>query len=101
MIGVTIDGKEYPCRPTMGAMFRYKEATGREATTIDASSVTDLVTYLWCCVVSACKRDGVEFKMSLMDFADGLDPDALTKWSEAVVQSSTAGGAGDEEKKSL
>ncbi|MBR6981115.1 MAG: hypothetical protein IKH88_14955, partial [Prevotella sp.] len=56
-------------------MFRVAwNVLGREATTIDATSVTDLVTYLWCCVVSACKRDGIAFDMSLMDFADGLDP---------------------------
>ena len=98
-ISVTIDGRELPCRPTMGAMLRYKEATGREATTIDASSVTDIVTYLWCCVVSACKRDGISFDMSLMDFADGLDPDALTKWTESMVGDSKSDEA-DEEKKS-
>ncbi|MBR3466873.1 MAG: hypothetical protein IKH15_06610 [Bacteroidales bacterium] len=99
MIGVTIDGRELPCRPTMGAMLRYKEATGREATTIDATSVTDLVTYLWCCVVSACKRDGIAFDMSLMDFADGLDPEAITKWTESLMAESKP-EEGDEEKKS-
>lgn len=98
-IEIIVEGKKYPCRPTMGAMLRYKEATGREVTTIDAASVTDLVTYLWCCVASACKRDGVEFNMSLMDFADGLEPDTLTKWTETVMQPSSDDG--DEEKKSL
>ena len=66
-----VDGKEYPCRPTMGAMLRFKQETGRDVSEM-TGSVSDLATYMWCCVVSACKREGVEFNMSLMDFADAI-----------------------------
>lgn len=55
---VTVAGKEYPCRQTMGAMLRFKRETGREVTDM-TDGVSDLCTYLYCCVVSACMADGV------------------------------------------
>ena len=42
-------GKEYPCRQTMGAMLRFKRETGREVTDM-TYGVSDLCTYLYCCV---------------------------------------------------
>ena len=33
-ITISIDGKEYPCRPTMGAMLRFKEQTGKDISEI-------------------------------------------------------------------
>jgi len=68
----------------MGAMLRFKEQTGKEITEMDGNSFTELCTYLWCCIVSACKRDGKPFDLSLMDFADSIDPDDMAAWSEAV-----------------
>ena len=68
----------------MGAMLRFKEQTGKEITEMDGNSFTELCTYLWCCIVSACKRDGKPFDLSLMEFADRIDPDDMAAWSEAV-----------------
>lgn len=86
----------------MGAMLRFKKETGREITEIDPSSFTDLCTYLWCCVVSASKREGKEFNLSLMDFADNIAPEAMAEWNQAITagQSENADGP-DGEKKSL
>lgn len=95
-IEITVNGTAYPCSPTMGAMLRFKEETGREITEIDPSSFSDLCTYLWRCVASAAKREGKQFDMSLMDFADCLTPDDMTEWSNAI--SAGDGGAGDEKK---
>ena len=96
---VIVDGKEYPCRPTMGAMLRFKRETGREVTDIDGS-LEDLTTYLWCCVCSACRREGKEFNMSLMDFADHMDPEDLQQWAQPSTPLSTGrGGGGEAEKK--
>lgn len=68
----------------MGAMLRFRQETGREITEINPSSFSDLCTYLWCCVASAAKREGLQFDMSLMDFADSLTPEDMTQWSEAI-----------------
>lgn len=96
---VTVAGKEYPCRQTMGAMLRFKRETGREVTDM-TDGVSDLCTYLYCCVVSACRADGVEFGMGLTEFADNLSPADLQAWSTALADAD--GGAGedaDSEKK--
>lgn len=90
-IEVTINGKAYPCRQTMGAMLRFKQETGKEVTDIDAG-LSDMCTFLWCCVVSACKADGVEFGMSLLDFADSLTPEEMEDWSKSVSEESEPGG---------
>ena len=75
---ISINGKPYPCRVTMGAMLRFKRETGRDVNQISQDDVSDLVIFLWCCIASASKADGVEFGMELMDFADQLAPEALT-----------------------
>ena len=49
-IEIKINGEAYPCRPTMGAMLRFKEQTGKEITELDTNSFTDLCTYLWRCM---------------------------------------------------
>ena len=98
-IEVTINGAAYPCRPTMGAMLRFKKETGKEVTEITSNSLTDLCAYLYCCVVSASAADGVDFKMSLMEFADALNPEDMTAWA-TQMQQNTVEDSGDVEKKS-
>lgn len=99
-IEVNIGGTVYPCSPTMGAMLRFKRETGREVTEINPGSVSDMCTYLWCCVASACRREGKEFDMPLMDFADGITPEDMAGWEKAVTDSQPD-EPGDDEKKSL
>ena len=74
---LTIAGHEYPCRVTMGAMVRFKRQAGYDVSSIDEKAVSDLVLFMWCCVVSACKADDVVFELSFEDFADRLEPDTL------------------------
>lgn len=89
---IVVDGKEYPCRPTMGAMLRFKQETGRDVSEM-TGSVSDLATYMWCCVVSACKREGVEFNMSLMDFADAITEADMNAWAENAQRGHDQGEA--------
>ena len=93
MLKITINGKEYPCRQTMGAMLRFKRETGREVTEMEGG-LSDLCTYLWCCIVSACAADGVEFAMTLIDFADALAPEDLQAWATTLgADGAEEGGA--------
>lgn len=93
---ITINGKTYPCRVTMGALLRFKRETGHDISQIGETDVEALITLLWCCVASASKADGVEFGMSLMDFADLLSSDTLTRWEEGL---NTSTGLGTEAEK--
>ena len=99
-IEVTINGKEYPCRGTMGAMLRFKKETGKEITELTNTNFTDLCTYLYCCVASACAADKVPFEMSLMEFADALNPDDMTAWAAKVQADNTVTEGAEGEKKS-
>jgi len=70
-VSITInasDGKTYPCRVTLGAMRRF-----------------DLAVFIWCCCMSACKADGVEFSVSLDDFCDLVDISTLSAFNEAIA----------------
>ncbi len=99
---IRINNEAYPCRPTMGAMLRFKQETGREVTEINPASFSDLCTYLWCCITSASKREGKKFDMSLMDFADSLTPEDMAEWTGALQeQASGKEEATAEEKKTL
>lgn len=80
MKAIEINGNQYPCRVTMGAMLRFKRETGKDVTQMNTSDVAELVTLLWCCIVSASKADGVEFGMELLDFADRIDQDTTTSF---------------------
>lgn len=74
---ITVKGKTYPCRVTMGAMVRFKRASGRDVSELGKNDVSDMVLFMWCCVASACKADDVAFDMSFDDFADALEPSGL------------------------
>lgn len=100
-IEITINGMAYPCSPTMGAMLRFKQETGREITEINPTSFSDLCTYLWCCVVSAAKREDKPFDLSLMDFADSLTPEDITEWNAAITSEASKNEDTEGEKKSL
>lgn len=97
-IEIEINGKTYPCRPTMGAMLRFKKETGKELTEMTDGNLSEFTTYLWCCIVSACKHDGIPFEMSLMDFADSISANDLEKWTEQLQ--GTEVEAYEDEKKS-
>lgn len=84
-IEILINGKAYPCSPTMGAMLRFRQETGKEINQIDPESFSELCTYLWCCIVSGAKREGVPFTLSLMDFADSIAPEDMAAWNEAIT----------------
>ena len=88
---ITINGEVFPCRSTMGALLRFKQETGKEVSEIKGDALSDICTYLWCCVKSASKKDGKDFNLSLMDFADSIDEETLLAWMS--LQN------GDEEKK--
>ena len=97
---ITVGGREYPCRTTMGAMLRFKNETGREVTELDVGSMTDLTLWLWCCVASACSADGVAFDMTVLQFADLLLPGDLKSWVAGWNEGAVPAADGSAEKKS-
>lgn len=91
-LNLMVGGKEYPCRVTMGAMVRFKRETGRDVSSLTQNDISDLVLFMWCCVVSASKADGVEFDMSFEDFADRLDGKNLESFLGMVGDEASSEG---------
>ena len=83
-VKVTVKGVEYPCRPTMGAMIRFKQLTGKEVTEMKETDLSELCIYLYCCVASASAADGKDFDMTSLEFADALDQKDLQQWVSSV-----------------
>ena len=44
-----------------------------------------LAKLIYCCVKSACKREGVAFELDLLDFADQLDIESLLEVSKDLM----------------
>lgn len=84
---IKINGQEYPASATMGAYLLFTEETGRDVTELNVSDVSDLLTWVWCCVVSACRRDGVAFDISLSCFADYVLVEDVLSWVRQVPPS--------------
>ena len=97
-IEITINGVAYPCRPTMGAMLRFKRETGKEINDLNGNSFTEVCTYLYCCVASASAADGIAFDYSLMDFADAISPADLEAWSNALLANAADEAEGEKKR---
>lgn len=93
-VEVIVNGVAYPCKPTMGAMLRFKKETGKEVTELTGDNFSDLCVYLYCCVASACAAEKIGFELSLMEFADALSPEDMQAWTERLQSD-----AGDSKKK--
>lgn len=93
---VTVDGRELPCRLTMGAMLRYKRETGQDVSELNGKDLAAIGALIWCCVKSACAADGIEMELGMDDFLDRIDADKIP-----TLEGMTGIGAGEEEKKTL
>lgn len=93
MLTISIGGKDLPCRVTMGAMVRFKRSAGYDISRLDSSNLEDLLVFIWCCVVSACKADDIEFDMDFDAFADKLEADDVARFFQSM------GESGSDEKK--
>lgn len=96
---IVIAGKEYPCRITMGAMLRFKRAIGHDVSKLDSGKIEELLTFVHCCIASACNVDRIEFGLTVEEMADNIEPDALNAFYDAI--SSPVAGETDPEKKTV
>jgi len=86
---------------TMGAMMEFKERTGKEVTELQGGDISLAVTLLFCCVVSACRADGIPVPFhSPVEMADCMDADDFASWQNNQF-AENAGATADttEEKK--
>lgn len=68
----------------MGSMLRYKRMTGEEVGEIASGDIVSVITLLYCCVCSACSSDGIDFGMTLEEFADELTPEEFAEATKSL-----------------
>ena len=90
---IEVGGKQWPCRLTMGAMLLFKRNMQKDASQINGDDMEELLMFMWCCIVSASRADGLEFDLPFDLFCDMVTPADMARWSEAINQ------AGEDEKK--
>lgn len=70
---ITIQGKRFPFRLTIGAMVRYKQITGKDFSEFKGD-MEELGMIIQCGIRSACKAEGVEAPQlntdELLDYID-------------------------------
>lgn len=91
---IEVGGKQVPCRLTMGAMLLFRRNMGKDVSQMQQDDIEEMLMLIWCCVVSACRADGVEFGIDFERFCDLATPQDMQRWNEAL------NATNDEEKKS-
>lgn len=92
MYQITLNGKQYPVRLTMGAMLRFKRATGKEVQEI-GEDLEQVITFMHCCIASACKADGIPFDLSVDELADHLSASDVTTFTQQLMAEPSDGVA--------
>lgn len=82
---INVGGKEMPCRLSMGAMLLFKQNTGKDVSEMKTDDMEDLLMFMWCCIVCACKADGVEFGIDFETFTCMITPQDVSEWNEAMA----------------
>lgn len=98
---ITLKGKNYPCRLTMGAMMRFKKLTGKEVSQIEGDDVSSMTTFFYSCVASASKADEVDFPYDLETFADLIQPADFEGFNKALLATNDEASSSEKKMKPL
>lgn len=90
---ISVGGKEYPCRVTMGAMVRFKNEAGKDVSAMEKTDISELVLFIYCCVRSACNADKVPFDIDFETFADLMEPDSVNTFYEDMGEAQKKTGS--------
>ena len=81
---VTIKGKNYPFRLTIGAMVAYKKAVGEDFSKFNGEDMEKMLHIIFYGIRSACKADSIEFPyQSPEEIADFIDMERITDLFDA------------------
>lgn len=83
---VTIKDHRYPVRVTMGAMLDFKRETGKDVSEMEDGDLETLLMWMWCCMRSASRADGIAFDYGFDETCDLLTPDAVASWNAAQAE---------------
>lgn len=91
-ITIKINGENYPCRLTMGALLAYKRKTGQDVGNLNADDIESILLLLGCCLESTCRAEGKQLPEGfnadvLADFINMED--AAELWAKGVAEGNT------------
>lgn len=86
---IILQGKEYPCRITLGAMIQFKREVGHDVSQM-SGDMEEMAIFVHCCIARACRADGVAFDMDFDSFVDALTPADLQAFYTGMEDSPTA-----------
>jgi hypothetical protein len=58
--------------------------TGKDINTLDGTNIEEILTLLFCMILSSCVSMGIEFGYSFEEFADMIDGKELTSITDAI-----------------
>lgn len=108
-INIQVGDRTYPFRMTLGAMLRFKRATGKDLAReeLDDGDLEEVAQLLYACLASASVADKVPFNLSFEEFCDNLSAEDMVTMQDLLVNQEEPAGATDgpaeadgEEKKS-
>ena len=68
----------------MGAIRQYKNLEGEDISVM-GNDVAKVSTLLYCCIASASRADGVEFGLTIDEFADRVDLSQITDFANTLA----------------
>lgn len=81
---IKVGGKAYPCYPTMGAMLKFRNLTGKEVSEVGPNDLSLMIALCYCQTACACDAEGVDLTLELEQFANRLSPDSFYAWCAAL-----------------
>ena len=84
-----VGSRDVACRMTMGALVRYKRATGKDAATLTPDDLEGVMVLMYSCCISASHADGEGFTMSFEEFCDQLEPAAVNEFYAVIAPDTT------------
>lgn len=86
-ITIQVGDRSYPFRMTLGAMLRFKRATGKDLAReeLDAGDLEEIAQLLYACLASASVADKVPFDLSFEEFCDNLSAEDMVTMQDLLV----------------
>ena len=100
-INIQMGDRYFPFRMTLGAMLRFKRATGKDLAReeLDAGNLEEVAALLYACVASASAADKVPFNMSFDEFCDNVSDEDMFAMQDLLVNQEQPEATEDEGEK--
>lgn len=89
---ITLDNQTFPVRASMRAWREFENKTGHKVSQLDGQDVVLMPELLYYFVKEGCRRQNMQFKMSVDDFLGLIDVSELQNVVKVIEASMNPGG---------